>query len=278
MPSRPAVAMTLAVIVLAVIAPAACAAESFRFTRRAAEVGDQTTQNVAFGLKVSMLMQQDGQVIDQADRDLHRKQNRIMTALEINDGLVTKTMVRYGVSEVDNLLVGLHPAELVVTDAQGNVPPPDQLAIVRASMVAVGRTNPWTNFLAGRTLTQGQAVQMPNHLAAVLFGAGGAVGDVSRFEVTLSETRQVRGATCAVLDTKIEAKSPLGSGVDMLVSGTFLVEIDTCRTLAIDLSGDVAVSETHGPVGGQFTVEGKGTMRVAIEAEFGSAPGRTTRR
>ena len=119
---------------------------------------------------------------------------------------------------------------------------------------------------------------MPNHLAADLFGVGEAVGDVSYFEVTLAKTRQVRGATCAVLEAKIEAKSPLGTGVEMLVSGKFLVEIDTCRTLAIELSGDVAVVETHGPAGGEYTVEGKGTMRVAIEAQYGSARARTTSR
>ncbi len=309
MPSRLATtrtlsAIALAVITLEVIASVASAAESYRFTRRPAALGDRATQSVEFGLKVSMVMHQSGQVIEQADRDMRRKQTRTMEVLEINDGLVTKASVRYEASEesviesdgatarVEHPVVGKtylvsrpdgegadgEGAELVVTDLQGNVPPPEELAIVQSSMDSVGRTNPWTNFLAGQTLTQGEAVRMPNHLAADLFGVGEAVGDVSYFEVTLAETRQVRGATCAVLEAKIEAKSPLGTGVEMLVSGKFLVEIDTCRTLAIELSGDVAVVETHGPAGGEYTVEGKGTMRVAIEAQYGSARARTTSR
>ncbi len=299
MPSRHAAAIVILAIVQAATTSTAHAAESYRFTDRAPQVGDQATQGIDFDMKLSMTVHQAGQVIESVDRDMQRKQRRRVTVLEIDGRLVTRAKVYYEtseqmVAEADKPPVSArHPvvgktylvsrpggehAELIVTDDQGRVPPPEELAIVQGSMVAIGRPNPWIRFLSGRTLTRGETVRMPNHLAADLLGMGGAVDEVTRFEITLSEVRQVRGTTCAVLQTQIEATSPLGNSVNMLIGGHFLVEMETCRTLAAELTGDVAISEVYGPAGGQFTVDGKGNMRVAIEAEYGPAPQRAARR
>ena len=299
MPRRHAAALVALAIVQAATTSTACAAESYRFNDRAPQVGDQATQGIDFDLKLSMTVHQSGQVIESVHRDMQRKQRRRVTVLEINGRRVTRAKVYYEKSEqtlveVDKPpVLARHPVvgktylvsrpggergELVITDEQGRVPPPEELAIVQGSMVAIGRPNPWIRFLSGRTLTQGETVRMPNHLAADLLGMGGTVDEVTRFEITLSEVRQVGGATCAVLQTQIESKSPLGSGVNMRIGGHFLVEMDTCRTLAAELTGDVAISEVHGPAGGQFAVDGKGNMRVVIEAEYGPAPQRAARR
>ena len=78
---------------------------------------------------------------------------------------------------------------LLITDEHGSVPPLDEYEIVALNMESLGRPNPLADFLAGKTLTVGQRIALPNEVAEKLMGLGGEMGEVTRFDLTLNERR-----------------------------------------------------------------------------------------
>ena len=68
---------------------------------------------------------------------------------------------------------------------------------------------------------------------------------------------------------ELKAETPQPQGMQMNLKGQLLLEVDTCRTLAVKLSGPVSVEETHGPGGDTFSVDSKGDLRVAVQASYG---------
>ena len=82
-----------------------------------------------------------------------------------------------------------------------------------------------------------------------------------------------RGATsgrkCAVFQLEILTDNNEGAKLTMKLSGELVVEVDTCRTVAVNLNGPVGASEVHGPDDGQFHVHSEGTIKVAVRADYG---------
>lgn len=259
------------------------AQDSCRFTHRTPQVGEQRTQAVRFAMDMVLTTRQQGQVVGSSEQTVHRRQNRRLTILESTPGRVSKVKVTYDVAEQavaqkgepnvtvpqpvagKTYIVARVDGELIVTDEQGRTPPPDELALVAAGMDAIGQANPLAQFLHGRSIAVGATVRLPNELAADLLGVGGAVGKVTRFELRLNEIRPVDGMPCAVFQTRIDAERTAGDGMAMQMQGLLVIEVDTCRTVAIDFSGPASMTETRGPADFPFTVTGQGTLKVAIE-------------
>ena len=58
------------------------------------------------------------------------------------------------------------------------------------------------------------------------------------------------------------------NSLKMDLAGSLILEVGTCRTVAVMLNGPVGASETHGPAAGQFEVASEGTIRVAVHADY----------
>jgi hypothetical protein len=147
------------------------------------------------------------------------------------------------------------------------------VAIVAQAMDAIGRRNPLALFFDRRSISVGQTVSLPKDLANDAIGCREAIGEVSRFDMTLAAAQTVDGRTCAVFDTRIDADSPQEGNRMLALQGQFVLDVTTCRTVAIQLSCPVSVTEMRGPPGGRFTVNGQGTLQISMRSQ--SQEGRT---
>jgi hypothetical protein len=255
------------------------------FNYRQPRVGDQGTQDVQFEMNLVVTFQQSGQVISTGDRSILRRQRRAMTALDVKDLRVTRAQVAFAESEAMVMENGkatsrtrqpvagksYHVArqaneELLVTDEQGNPPSAEEIAIVRSAADAVGRRNPWGEVLHQRTVSVGDTLNVPPPLANTLLGFEETLGEVRRFEMKLVDIRSVDGTQCGVFETVIETDSTLAGGKVLTMRGQFVIDAATCRTVQVQLTCPLDVSETRGPHGGRFTVLGKGTLQVSMRA------------
>ena len=263
--------------------------DSFRFTYRPPQVHDQATQAMNFGLDLSIAVRKNEQLIQAADRRIQQTQRRTVTVLETDEKRVLSALLHFHESERSisdgvqpapsskqavagkTYLVQLKGEELMITYQAGGIPSPEELAVVQQVMETLGRPNPLGLFFHQRTVKRGERLRIPNHLANDLLGFNDAVGDVTGFELTLRDVRLRDGHRCAVLDTRIDAASPLGSNLTMRMQGQLWLELDTCRALAAEFTGPVALSDLQNSPDGPLTVRGKGQLKVAISAHYGRA-------
>jgi hypothetical protein len=274
--------------------------ESCRFRYRPPQVGEDAQQTVESNLQLTVSMQMSGQVIDSFDQKVDRKHSRHLTVLRSNEDRILLAKVTYQATQLTTTTKGEpapvveHPivgktylvarpekdGELSITYEDGTTPPEQELAVVRANVDGIGRPNKLGQYFHGRTVKIGQVLQLPNELANEVMGLRDAVGKVTRFEMRLVGTRQIkRGGQddssttakppieCAVIEIAIDAGQPEKEGMKLQVRGEVVMEINTCRTHAAKFGGPVAVTELRGPPGHQFTVAGHGKMNVAIRSD-----------
>ena len=85
----------------------------------------------------------------------------------------------------------------------------------------------------------------------------------------LLETRPLaNGAEAAVFAITLVAERPDATAVSMKLTGRLVMEVASCRTVAVTLEGPISASETRGPEGGQFQMNCEGTIRMAVEADY----------
>ena len=267
---------------------AIAAEESYRFTYRPAQVGDQSTQDVKFLFELKATIRQVGQIVYSTDRDIQHVQRRRVKLLQSADPRTSRARLTFDTARQTTTTDGRPAAptdqpvagktyfvarsgeQLTITDRRGAIPPPEERRIVARAAESVGRPSPLGIALGCKTIAVGQTIRLPNRLAADLFGFD-AVGEVARLEMRLVGTRREGPLVCAVMETRIDADSSLATSATMRIEGRLLVAIDTCRLVAAELSGPVTLSEGRGPAGGEFTVSGSGTMRVALHARHDQA-------
>jgi len=122
-----------------------------------------------------------------------------------------------------------------------------------------------------RSVEVGETVRLPNPLAKELFGSWDQLGEVSQLDLMLLGTQTIEGARCALFHTKIEVRPPKSSGGTTQIEGRFLIEIDTCRTAQVELSGPVTTSQVRGEGASQFTVKRRGSMEIAVQTRHDRA-------
>ena len=164
-------------------------------------------------LKLDTMVRQDSQVLEKSKTALRRQQRRVVTTTHVNDGMTVAVLVRYAEAAQGNRrrhrrrqarrieargATG-RKAKSTASAAtakrcssptkHGSVPPLDEYEIVALNMESLGRPNPLADFLAGKTLTVGQRIALPNEVAEKLMGLGGEMGEVTQFELTLAKRR-----------------------------------------------------------------------------------------
>ena len=196
---------------------AAPATQSICFGRRAPQIGDQLEQNLSVQLELTSTVRQGSEILQKSKTALDRRQRRLLTTTHVRNGMTIAVTVRYAEAAKQ---IATGPADgqlgqpqqtpqpvqgktyhvrrdgeaLLITDADDAIPPLDQYEIVALNMDSLGRPNPLADFLAGKTLTVGQRIALPNEVAEKLMGLGSDLGKVSRFELTLRKVATIRGA------------------------------------------------------------------------------------
>jgi len=287
---RPIHCVALVVVSTAIAAAGntAFARDTYRFTASKPQVGDKSQQELRFLLDVKMTVSQSGQIVYTSDGNVERTQSRQVEVLETREGKATKAKVTFDTSEQVTSQKDRPPAatqlpvagktyvaervgeELVVTDERGNKPTDEELTIIVPGMEALGRANPLAAFFDGRTVEVGETVHLPNQVAKELFGSWDQLGEVTKLDLLLLGTQTVEGAKCALFHTKIEVKPPKSDGPALQIQGKFLIEIATCRTAQVELSGPLSTSQVRGEGMSQFTVKRRGSMEIAVQTRHDS--------
>jgi hypothetical protein len=158
--------------------------------------------------------------------------------------------------------------KLIITDELGNVPSKDELDIVAPQMDTVGQPNPLVQFLAGRTVSVGQQLEVPRELAGRIFNLGDKFGEVTRFTLSLQNIQHEIGIDDAVLVASVEATSNDASQMRLEVEGPLTVQVDSCRATGIKLVGPIGLSETRGSYSTACQVIGTGHLQLNIASAF----------
>lgn len=266
-----------------------CAAsETVVFKKRASQPGDSSRQTIQCDLDLKMSIRQAGQIVQSQDQGIERKQLRELTILSVGQDAPTKAQVKYSQSSValrttdqpaqvadqpvtgKTYLVTRNGERLTVTYADGQKPSDEELAIVVHNMESFGLPNPIARFFSNRTMKVDETIKLPTDVARELLGFPDTVRNITEFHLRLKETRQVQGARCAVFEIKLLADNGQSDSLKMDLTGTMVLEIDTCRTVGVTLSGPVGALEVHGPPSGQFEVASEGNIKVAVRADYGT--------
>ena len=258
---------------------------SHRFTYRAEAPGQRSVVTSLFDLKLKVSVAKGGKTVLSVDQNHQRRQDKLISVLAASEKGPTKIAVLYkkaeeeksddggeGVVQKDptagKLYVIEHSdAKNVVTDEEGQGVSEQQERIVLADNRDLGRPYPLARLLDGRTVKVGETIDLDGAKAAELIGLTERVGQVEKFTMKLTGTRSAEGFRCAVFDTKIRIK---GKAINSLVdvAGEYLIGIDNCRLVSLDLSGPVEVSGSVKNV----TVTAKGTLRISVGVQYEKKP------
>jgi hypothetical protein len=263
------------------------AQETVTFKKRITQPGETSQQELTCDLDLVMSIRQSGQVVQSQQQLLKRQQQRELKILKASAGVPQQASIRYLRSSISikaaeqaeqgteqpvtgkTYLVSRKGGELQITYPDGNEPSPEELAIVRDNMDTFGLPNPIAEFFDGKRVRLGQQLDLPAPLARELLGFADTANSASKFRMQLQEIMppkqgQLRAARFAI---EMEAADPEQSGVSMKLAGELLMEIDTCRSLAVQLTGPVSASETHGPEAATYEVYTEGDIKVAVRTQ-----------
>ncbi len=273
---------------LAILPIRGVAQEAVVFRKRAAQPGDTARQLLTCDLELVLSIRQGGQIIQEQNQELVRKQSRELTVLQVEPGGPRRAKVTYRESEVSLKSAGAEPQasqqpvtgktylvtrqgdDLEISYPDGSAPPPEELAIVTDNMATFGMPNPIAEFFNGKTIRVGDKLELPAALARELLGFAETANSVSDFRMRLASIRRAQGnqPASAVFELMLVAEDPQQSGISMKLQGQHVIEIDSCRTLAVNLSGPVAASETHGPDAASYEVHTQGDIQIAVQAIY----------
>ena len=266
------------------------AAESCTFSRRPSAVGDITNQTVKCDLQLEMAIRQGNQVVEAKQQEIQRSQNRKIKVVSVGKTAPQKAIVTYVSSSIQvKQQKGQQPTsakqpvagksyyvtrvgkDLIITDLQGKTPPEEERLIVASNLDAFGLPNPIAKFFNGKTIHVGDTIQLPIELAKELLGFDDTVGDISDLSMRMIAIKRSGKTNAAVFETKLIAKTGNASTMNLNLNGQLAIEIDTCRTIAVNLTGPVSTEEEHGPENGKFSVTSDGRLNVAVRANYQNA-------
>lgn len=279
--------------------------QSITFGQQPVRVGDESEQTVTVEMRMKLTMRRVNELLGSHQSTVRTTQHRVVTTTAIDTDRAMAVTVRYpeatrqimsaeapaapvldGASAANAVaqyqpvpqpvqgktyLCRREPGDngnLIITDELGNVPPKDELDIVAPQMDTVGRPNPLVQFLAGRTVSVGQRLEVPRELAARIFNLGDKFGEVTRFTLTLQSLRHDSGSDAAVFVASVEATSNDASQMRLEVEGPLTVQVNSCRATGVHLVGPIGLSETRGSYSTACQVIGTGHLQLDIASAF----------
>ena len=273
----------LALIVGLVCCYTVAGAEQLTFTKQVAQSGQKMVQHAQVHTDCRQTYEQSNQIISATDRAVRSTQVRQITTLAVQPPVVQVTYseayLRIGknrllAKKIDQPVaqktyrVRRIDGELHITGVSGNQPPVEELQIVESTMSWVGQPNELAEFLQGMAVSVAERLDLPPSVASKIFAGAVGMGSVQEASLTLTQIKRINGAQCGVFAVRVVG-SPTGNESKPLhVNGNISVEADTCRTAVVAVESDLDVSEQRGPQGATFTVKNRGTVRIAIKADF----------
>lgn len=268
--------------------PSAVAPRStgIRFSQQPAKVGDQVTQQVAMELQLQTSIVQQGQLAQQQDTTMRRGQRREIEVLKVKQGRVVRARVKFphsrhllpdGGSEQDEEIQPVEGKTYVLTRQgerlevrylDGTIPPKEEFEIVFGSMQSLGKPNPLAKFLLERDFQLGETLQLPQEIAGRMLGLGDDFGEVTRFDLTLAEIKEISGHQCAEFTANIHMGSGPGSSVSLEATGPVIIRLDTSRTVLADFTGPLRMNSLEQTPQGSYQHQAEGSLRVAVRSDY----------
>lgn len=255
-------------------------AKTVTFTKRGAQRGDRVDQQVDVSLRMDSTTRRANQPIEKSTSTIQRKQQRMLVVERVVDGRTVAAQVRFGKCErtadgetEEPPIVGKtyrcerkEDDTLGITRADGTLALPDEFALVAESMHALGRPNPLADYLDGKSVRTGQKLEVPKELGDSLLSGDGALGSVSKFELTLKgvdPTTRVANFAIEILSEGAETTQ-----MKLMVHGTLDIEIDTCRTRKLQFGGPLGMATTTGSYSASQTTFVSGTLKMEMSANY----------
>jgi hypothetical protein len=252
------------------------AAEQITFVFRGQRQGQRSYVVSDYDLSLTYDLKQGEKIIQSVDQKRSRSQKKLVTVLAAGDDGPTKVKVEYRTAEESDgsetkkdltvgktYLVVRDGEKLRVTDTAGKLSSDKEAQIVAADHRDLGRRFPLAKILDGKRITVGNCAEFDAEKARQLMNIPATVGKVDRFAITLTGTRQQDGIRCAVFDIEIQIRSEgINSVID--VKGEYLVAIDSCQLVSLNLTGPVTISGKRQNV----TVAGRGTLRISTSVRY----------
>jgi hypothetical protein len=254
------------------------AARSIEFGRSPAKVGQRIEQTVTVDLALKTRSRQGAKVLEEASTRMRRDRQRRLVTAEVTKGGASAVYVTYlqsqqarneGPIEKDPIAGKTYfcrreGERLVVLTRRGEVPPAEEFQLVSENMETLGRENPLAAYLAGKRLAVGQRVALPPEVAKQLLGLDHQLGEVTRFELTLSAIEQRQGRPCGVFQADIEAQRTDASQMRLLIAGPMVIEARTCRAVSSDLSGPIGMSHSAPDPRGRVQIDSTGRLSLTV--------------
>ncbi|MCA9212730.1 MAG: hypothetical protein KDB27_06690 [Planctomycetales bacterium] len=264
------------------------AEDSCVFRHQPFAAGELSNQTVRCDLSLEMAIRQGDQTIDSSNQEVRREQQRQIKIVEMGAKAPVKAIVTYKTSAVMVQQADARPMTssqpvsgksyeitrvgeaLSIKTLDGQTPPANELALLKANLEAFGLPNPIATFFDGKSMKVGQSVDLPIELAKELLGFQDGVGNVTSLKMTLTKILDTKSGKLAVFDTQLIARQNQ-DGVSITLNGQLGLEVDSCRTAVVNLAGPVAVDEVRGSKDGQFQVNSTGQLKVAVRATYQAA-------
>lgn len=277
--------LRLAPLLAMSLAPSLAAAESATFGRRPTVVGDAIEQTLRVEMRLHTTSRQGAEVVDEASSEVDRSQRRRVTASRTRAGRVSGATVQFfeatsthnGESTTDVVAGKSYQCErgeddkLTVLTDKGLMPSMEEYALVARAMETLGAASPLAEYLAGKTVEVGERLDLPAELAQRALGFDKQFGTVDRFLLELQELHEVDGRRVARFGATIEASGAGTGQMGLVIEGVFEIEEPTCRVVAADLTGPIAVSGLRGVGVVAHQMDGRGRMRMQLAARFRDA-------
>lgn len=267
------------------------------FSNRPARVGDEVEQTLGLELRMATTIRRGNELGDKSRTTARNEQRRLVTTTHVESNRAVAVRVQYleatkqlTANEGEQATQSLKEASktpqpvagkiylcqrmpgddgaLAITDAEGHIPPLDEFEIVAQHMEMVGRPNPLAEFLAGKSLTVGQTIELPKEVASKIFNLGEQFGEITRFALTLKKVESHDNTTQAEFLAHVEAASSNASQMRLELEGPLAVDIETSRAVKVDLAGPIAMSETRGSYSTSYQVIGTGQLKISVASAY----------
>jgi hypothetical protein len=252
-----------------------------QFSQATTTVGERVAQRVGMELNLHTVIKQSGQIAHDGNTALRRRQERTIEVLDVVENRARKAKVTYRLSRVmssenpdaaneitqavegKSYLITRDSSNLMVTDIEGAIPTQQEFEIVVNSMESFGQPNPLATFLLTREIHVGDRLEVPLNVASKMMGFD-SLGEVQRFELHLTEVKEINGKQCAVFAATIAALGKPDNPLNVQAQGNVLIEIATCRTLEATLTGPLSLQTTDQNT--EYTANGD--LLLAIRSQY----------
>lgn len=259
--------------------------QSLTFRNQPPEVGQRIWQHATVFANVTTRYTQRGQMISQSNRTLTREQIRRITIISRDSAGHATVRLQYEKARKSLTQRGLVPElkdqpvrgktyivsrpeeKLIVTYEDGSTPPKDEVEIVEKNMVSIGRANPLSKFLDGKTVFVGDRLVLPPELAKEL-GWNGEYGDISDVALRLKSAKSIGERWCGIFSSEINGKSAMAEGAATQMLGDIAIEVESCRTLSANMQVQLNSEQQRGPEGHTFTVAHRGRVNLNTQSRY----------